>query len=62
LIPKGFRGKITFVGNSSLKGARLALLDEEVSNTMESIKRGIKVLELSTSEKFQKYFVEALSF
>jgi uncharacterized 2Fe-2S/4Fe-4S cluster protein (DUF4445 family) len=33
-----------------------------VSNTMESIKRGIKVLELSTSEKFQKYFVEALSF
>ncbi|MEG0772693.1 ASKHA domain-containing protein [Clostridium sp.] len=62
LIPKGFNGDITFVGNSSVEGARLALINKEVLNTIESFKGNIEVLELSTKEKFQEYFVEALGF
>jgi len=30
LIPKGFKGNITFVGNSSIEGARLALINKDV--------------------------------
>lgn len=58
LLPKGFKGKITFVGNSSAEGARLALINKGV---MAQIKE-LKVLELSTNPRFQDYFVKALGF
>jgi uncharacterized 2Fe-2S/4Fe-4S cluster protein (DUF4445 family) len=62
LIPKGFNGDITFVGNSSIEGARLALINKEVIKTIENFKQYINVLELSTKDSFQDYFVKALSF
>ncbi|MBM7625041.1 ASKHA domain-containing protein [Sporohalobacter salinus] len=62
LIPKGFSGKITFVGNSSAQGARQALINEDILNKMVNIKEDIEVLELSTREKFQEYFVKELRF
>ncbi|WP_409069778.1 ASKHA domain-containing protein [Clostridium sp. FAM 1755] len=62
IIPKGFKGKITFVGNSSIEGARLSLLNKDISQAMIDIRENIKVIELSTREDFQDYFVKALSF
>ncbi len=62
LIPKGFKGEITFVGNSSVEGARIALINSSMLRAMEGLKDEITVLELSTSEKFQECFINELNF
>ena len=62
LLPKGFKGKITFVGNSSVEGARLALINQGVIAQINELKHRIEVLELSTNPRFQDYFVKALGF
>ncbi|MBZ9686181.1 ASKHA domain-containing protein [Clostridium estertheticum] len=62
LIPKGFKGRITFVGNSSIEGARLALINKDILETIIGFKNKIEIVELSTKDEFQDYFVEALSF
>jgi uncharacterized 2Fe-2S/4Fe-4S cluster protein (DUF4445 family) len=62
LLPKGFQGKITFVGNSSAEGARLALINQGVMTQIREMKQRIEVLELSTNPRFQDYFVKALGF
>ncbi|SPF34462.1 2Fe-2S iron-sulfur cluster binding domain protein [Candidatus Desulfosporosinus infrequens] len=62
LLPKGFKGKISFVGNSSAEGARLALINKGVMAEINSLKGRIEVLELSTNPRFQDYFVKALGF
>lgn len=62
LITQGFKGKISFVGNSSLSGARLALISEEKLKEMSEVKESIKVVELSAKKEFQDYFVKELSF
>jgi uncharacterized 2Fe-2S/4Fe-4S cluster protein (DUF4445 family) len=62
IIPKGFNGKITFVGNSSIEGARLALINKASIGAMEELKYEMEVLELSIQDKFQEYFVKELSF
>jgi uncharacterized 2Fe-2S/4Fe-4S cluster protein (DUF4445 family) len=62
LLPKGFNGKITFVGNSSAEGARLALINKGVVSKIKELKSRIEVLELSTNPRFQDYFVKALGF
>ncbi len=62
LLPKGFKGKITFVGNSSAEGARLALINKGVMAQINELKNRIEVLELSTNPLFQDYFIKALGF
>jgi len=62
LLPKGFKGKIHFVGNSSAEGARLALINKGVMAHMNQLRHQIEVLELSTNPRFQDYFVKALGF
>lgn len=62
LLPKGFKGKISFVGNSSAEGARLALINKGVMAQINGLKDKIEVLELSTNPRFQDYFVKALGF
>lgn len=62
IIPKEFCGKVNFVGNSSLEGARLSLTDPDSLGQMIRLKDKIKVLDLSGEVKFQDYFVRAMSF
>ena len=62
IIPKNFTGNINFVGNSSIEGAKLALINEESLDEMIKIKDEIKVLELSLEEEFQDLFVKELAF
>lgn len=62
LIPKGFQGRITFVGNSSVEGARMALLSRDALARMTELQGALSVLELSTSDRFQDVFVKELGF
>lgn len=62
LIPRGFSGTITFAGNTSIEGARLATINKFSLDEMEDIKEKMKTLELSTSDKFQDYFINELNF
>ncbi|MGE5627327.1 MAG: ASKHA domain-containing protein [Solirubrobacterales bacterium] len=62
LIPKGFKGEITFAGNTSIEGARLAVINKNMLVLMDKIKDEMEILELSTDEGFQNYFIRELNF
>ncbi|AFS78171.1 iron-sulfur cluster-binding protein [Gottschalkia acidurici 9a] len=62
IIPKGFKGKISFTGNSSVEGAKLSLINKDIIKDMIRLKDEIEVLELSMKEEFQECFVKELSF
>lgn len=62
LIPKGFKGEITFAGNTSIEGARLAAINKNILVLMDKIKDEMETLELSTDEDFQNYFIRELNF
>jgi len=62
LIPKGFNGEVSFVGNSSVEGAALAAINDKMVNKMTEIKEKLKVVELSTKADFQDFFVRELNF
>lgn len=52
--------KYTYVGNSSVKGARLFLLHRKSREHVEEIKRKMTYLELSTGNTFMEEFISAL--
>ena len=62
LIPKGFKGEIIFLGNTSLEGARLALINKSCLEKVHTITKDMVVLELSLRENFQDVFVNQLNF
>lgn len=62
LIPKGFNGDIKFLGNTSLEGARLALINADCYKMVYDIKENMEVLELSLKKNFQDVFVSHLNF
>ncbi|WP_291583000.1 ASKHA domain-containing protein [Clostridium sp. UBA6640] len=62
IIPNGFKGDIKFVGNSSVEGAKLSLLNQDKLLEMMEIKDMVEVVDLSSKDYFQKYFIEALNF
>ena len=62
LIPKGFNGDISFVGNTSIEGARLAAVNKGCIAEMNQIKKEMETLELSTDSRFQDYFIAELNF
>lgn len=62
IIPNGFKGDIKFVGNSSVEGAKLSLLNQDKLLEMMEIKDRVEVVDLSSKDYFQKYFIEALNF
>jgi uncharacterized 2Fe-2S/4Fe-4S cluster protein (DUF4445 family) len=62
LIPKGFNGEISFVGNTSIEGARLAAVNKSCLIEMEAVQGEMEALELSTDSRFQDYFIAELNF
>lgn len=62
LIDKTYSGEIIFVGNSSLEGARLFLLNSDIQAEMSDITRNIKPVELSRKDEFQNVFVKEIPF
>jgi uncharacterized 2Fe-2S/4Fe-4S cluster protein (DUF4445 family) len=60
LLPDLPPEKYAFIGNSSVKGARLALLSQEAYHEAEGLGRKMTYLELSTGNDFMEEFVSAL--
>jgi len=62
LLPAVEVENVTFAGNTSATGARLALLDTAVRERAERAAREIRYLELSGRPDFQGLFAEAMMF
>jgi uncharacterized 2Fe-2S/4Fe-4S cluster protein (DUF4445 family) len=62
LLPAEYTGKITFVGNSSLSGASLAVLNKDILRDMEHLRSVIRVLDLGSHPDFSKKFISQLGF
>ncbi len=62
LLPPDYEGIISFVGNSSLTGASLALINEQMMKEIEQIPAAVEVLELSSHPEFSRLFIASLSF
>jgi uncharacterized 2Fe-2S/4Fe-4S cluster protein (DUF4445 family) len=60
LLPDIPQSRIKFVGNSSLAGARMALLSEEAFEKCMNISRSMTNIELSTYQPFMDEFIAAL--
>lgn len=62
ILPKQASDLITYVGNSSLIGAYMALMNNEIINQMEILSRKIQYIELSTTENYERTFAKAMQF
>ena len=62
LLPKEFEGKVEYLGNTSLTGAYMALLDKNVIEYMTEISVETEYFELSKLEEYEKIFAKALRF
>ena len=60
LLPDLPAEKYTFIGNSSLKGARLALISKEAWQEAQELGEKITYLELSAGNDFMEEFMSAL--
>lgn len=62
LIPVFPNAKLSFVGNSSLEGGRMGLLDKDILDRSTGLARGAKVIELANVDGFEKRFVKEMNF
>jgi uncharacterized 2Fe-2S/4Fe-4S cluster protein (DUF4445 family) len=62
LLPDTDQGKIVYIGNSSLAGARAILLSKPARKSTESLINKVHYISLATDPLFQEYFVESLNF
>jgi uncharacterized 2Fe-2S/4Fe-4S cluster protein (DUF4445 family) len=63
LLPAGiYHQRIRYVGNTSLAGAKVALLSTEARRQGEELARRVKHVDLSTAEGFHEDFAEAMLF
>jgi uncharacterized 2Fe-2S/4Fe-4S cluster protein (DUF4445 family) len=60
LIPDVDDGRIRFLGNSALTGARMALVSRRMRRLAEGIPAKVEYVELATSPDFKKEFTNAL--
>jgi len=62
LLHKEFEGKVEYLGNTSLTGAYMALLDKNAIDYMTEISVETEYFELSKLEEYEKIFAKALRF
>jgi len=62
LLSKEFEGKVEYLGNTSLTGAYMALLDKNAIEYMTEISVETEYFELSKLEEYEKIFAKALKF
>ncbi|MFR2716663.1 MAG: ASKHA domain-containing protein [Anaerococcus obesiensis] len=61
-LAKKYRKKIRYVGNSSLIGAYMALMNENIIKEMEDLAQNITYLDLATSKNYERKFAKAMQF
>ena len=62
LLPRVDAGKVAFLGNSSLAGARLLLVNRGARDRVEALASRIGYLSLAKDPLFQETFIDALEF
>jgi len=62
LIPKVPRTKVRSIGNSSLDGAKMILLNPKLIAETENIARQVKIVELSLEKDYQEKFIANMDF
>jgi uncharacterized 2Fe-2S/4Fe-4S cluster protein (DUF4445 family) len=62
LLPQEYCGPISFVGNTSLAGASLALLNNSILRDLKHVASTIRVVELGSQPDFSKRFITGLDF
>lgn len=62
LLPVSLSKNAKAVGNTSLSGARLCLLNEQSQNRIEEIAERTQIVELSFSKTFQDLYIENMCF
>src|SRR5271157_1915834 len=62
LLPREFKDRLEFVGNTSKSGARAFLLNRRLRDELKQLVQRVHVLELANDLAFEKTFVKALSF
>lgn len=62
LLPQEARGRITYAGNTSMKGALKVILNGPMRKKLSELSKEIEFLELSTVEGYDKLFVRTSYF
>jgi len=62
LIPDCLLEQVSSAGNAAGTGARIALLNAQSRQLIESLVRDIEKIETAVEPKFQEYFVDAMAF
>jgi uncharacterized 2Fe-2S/4Fe-4S cluster protein (DUF4445 family) len=62
LLPREFRDRVEFVGNTSKTGAQAFLLNRHLRGVMQKVVPRIQVIELANDPGFEKTFMRSLSF
>jgi uncharacterized 2Fe-2S/4Fe-4S cluster protein (DUF4445 family) len=62
LIPDCALNQVSSAGNAAGTGARIALLNTQSRESIETVVRYIEKIETAVEEKFQQYFVDAMAF
>ncbi len=62
LIPDCDLAHVSSAGNAAGTGARIALLNQQARQVIETIVRDIEKIETAVEPDFQQYFVEAMAF
>ena len=62
LIPDCVLEQVSSAGNAAGTGARIALLNAESRNVIETLVKNIEKIETALEPKFQDYFVDAMAF
>jgi len=62
LIPDCVLEQVSSAGNAAGTGARIALLNQQSRNVIETLVKNIEKIETAMEPKFQDYFVDAMAF
>jgi len=62
MLPKELADKAIPLGNTSIKGAAMALLNPQMRDKLRKISKKCRYIELSSDSKFNDRFVDAMSF
>ena len=62
LIPASLKERISYIGNSSMMGAHLCLLNQNERRRAEEVAKNIEYIELSVSPGYEKLFTKCLQF
>ncbi len=62
ILPEQVRGHVSYIGNSSLSGAVLCLLDREAAEQMSTLAKQIEYYELALAPGYTKLLMKCLAF